>query len=73
MDTQRLGLRRDEIANLTCARPGCKKKLGPGRIDRLYCSESCRMKNREMDRVRLKRSELMEKLCKECQMVLGLH
>jgi len=73
MSRQRSGLTKDEIANLPCERPGCNKKLGPGRVDRLYCSESCRMKKREMDRARYKRAELLEKLCNECQEILGLN
>ena len=72
MSRQRLGLSKDEIANLPCERPGCNKKLGPGRVDRRYCSENCRMKSREMERVRYKRSELIEKLCSNCQRVLNL-
>ena len=72
MGRKRLGLTKAEIAQLPCARPGCTKKLGSGRVDRRYCSESCRMKNREMERVRFKRSELREKLCIDCQDVLGL-
>jgi hypothetical protein len=72
MGPQRLRLRKDEVANLVCGRPSCNKKLGPGRIDRLYCSDSCRMKNREMDRVRFKRSELSEKLCPDCLEVLDV-
>ena len=73
MRVQRSGLSKDEIANLPCERPGCNKKLGPGRCDRLYCSESCRMKNREMDRARFRLSKLIEKLCNECQEILGLN
>ncbi len=72
MRVQRSGLSKDEIANLSCGQPGCKKKLGFGRPDRLYCSETCRWKHREMERVRFKRSELLEKLCSSCQKVLGL-
>jgi hypothetical protein len=72
MGRQRFGLTKAEISNLTCERLGCHKKLGPGRVDRRYCSESCRMRNREMDRVRFKRSELVEKLCTKCLMVLEL-
>ena len=72
MGRKRLGLTKAEIAQLPCARPGCTKKLGSGRVDRRYCSESCRMKNREMERVRFMRSELLEKLCQDCQKVLGL-
>lgn len=72
MRVQRLGLSRDGIANLSCGRPGCKKKLGFGRPDRLYCSEACRWKDREMERVRFKRSELLKKLCRDCLIALGL-
>jgi len=70
MRVQRSGLSKDEIANLSCRQPGCKKKLGFGRPDRLYCSETCRWKHREMERVRFNRSELREKLCPECREVL---
>ena len=72
MGRKRLGLTKAEIAQLPCARPGCNKKLGSGRVDRRFCSASCRMKYREMERVRFKRTELREKLCTDCQNILGL-
>jgi hypothetical protein len=59
---------------LPCSRPGCSRKRGRGRTDKLYCSERCRWKARDEEFVRLRRNDfevlISESACPECKEVL---
>ncbi len=56
---------------LACFRPGCSRKRGRGRTDKIYCSERCRWKARDEELLRLRQSDfetlVEERACSECQ------
>jgi len=54
-----------------CARPGCSRKRGRGRTDKLYCSNRCRYKARDEELIRLRKNDfealVEERACPECR------
>ncbi len=57
-----------------CARPGCSRKRGRGRTDKLYCSDRCRYKARDEELLRLRQSDfealVEERACPVCRVNL---
>ena len=56
---------------LPCSRPGCSRKRGRGRQDKLVCSERCRWKARDEELLRLRQGDfealVEERACPECR------
>ena len=57
-----------------CSRPGCSRKRGRGRTDKIYCSERCRYKARDEELIRLRQNDfealVSEHACEGCRAVL---